>query len=112
MRMPDKSPRLHKTPGHLPKPTLQQWLATEREFNRAGTEFLKVDAATGLTLARSALSTGNAEKKRRNQKSARKAYDTILRLLKKVTPTDADARQLNEDLHELKDDLIELGENF
>ena len=116
MDMPDKIPRQQKnqpkTRGQLPELTLQQWLATTREFNRAGAEFLKVDAETGLTLARVALSTPNGEKKRRNQKSARKAYDTILRLLKRITPTDADARELNIRLHELKDDLIQLGEVF
>ncbi len=50
------------------------------------------------------------EKKRRNQRSERKAYDTIVRMLKKITPTDADALQLNASLHQLKDELIQLGD--
>jgi len=87
-------------------------LASLRQFNRTGTQFLKVDVATGLTLAKAARDTQDAEKKRRNQKSARKAYDTIVRMLKKVTPTDADARQLNASLHQLKNELIQLGEIF
>jgi hypothetical protein len=33
-------------------------------------------------------------------------------MLKKITPTDAEARQLNAGLHELKDELIQLGEIF
>ena len=112
MSMPDKVPRQQRNRGQVTRPTLHEWLASARELNRAGTDFLKVDAATGLTLAKAALSSPDAEKKQRNCKSARKAYDTIMRLLKKVSPSDADARQLNDDLHELKDDLIKLGESF
>ena len=82
------------------------------EFNRTGTEFLKVDVATGLTFAKAALDSHDPEKKRRNQRSARKAYDTIVRMLKKITPTDADARQLDASLHQLKNELIQLGEIF
>lgn len=83
-----------------------------REFNRTGTEFLKVDVATGLTLAKAALTTGSAEKRERNQKSARKAYDTIVRILNKITPTEADAKELNDSLDELKANLVKLGETF
>lgn len=112
MRMPDKIPRQPSTRLQVPKPTLEDWLVSAREFNRAGTEFLKVDVATGLMLAKAALSSRDAEKKQRNQKSARKAYDTIVRMLTKVTPTDADAQQLNDGLHQLKADLVQLGEIF
>jgi hypothetical protein len=33
-------------------------------------------------------------------------------MLNKITPTEADARQLNDGLHQLRADLIELGEIF
>jgi thymidylate kinase len=110
--MRDKSSLQPKPRLQVPKPTLEELWASAREFNRTGTDFLKVDVATGLMLAKAALSSHNAEKKQRNQKSARKAYDTIVRMVKKITPTDTDARQLNDGLHQLKADLIELGEIF
>jgi hypothetical protein len=112
MRMLDKKPPQRKPRLQVPKPTLEELRASERAFNRAGTDFLKVDVATGLTLAKAALSSHDAEKRQRNQKSARKAYDTIVRMLNKITPTEADARQLNDGLHQLRADLIELGEIF
>jgi DNA invertase Pin-like site-specific DNA recombinase len=71
-----------------------------------------VDVVTGLTFAKAALDSRDEDKKLRNQKSARKAYDTIVRMLNKITPTDADARQLHESLQQLKSHLIQLGETF
>lgn len=110
--MPDKIPHQPKLPRQLPKRTREQLLASKRQFNRTGTEFLKVDAVTGLTFAKAALDSRDEEKKLRNQKSARKAYDTIVRMLNKITPSDADAQQLHESLHQLKNQLIQLGEPF
>jgi hypothetical protein len=109
--MPDKNPRQRKS-SQAAKATREEVLANLREFNRTGTQFLKVDVATGLTFAKAALDSSDAEKKRRNQKSARKAYDTIVRMLNKITPSDADAQQLNDSLHQLKKNLIQLGETF
>ena len=110
--MPDKIPPQRKPPRQLPKRTREQLLASKRQFNRTGTEFLKVDVVTGLTFAKAALDSRDEDKKLRNQKSARKAYDTIVRMLNKITPSDADAQQLHESLHQLKNHLIQLGETF
>ena len=96
----------------MAKLTQQELLASKRQLNETGTEFLKVDVATGMTFAQTALSSHDPEKKRRNQKSARKAYDTVVRMLQKITPNDADAQQLDEGLQRLKADLVELGEVF
>ena len=110
--MPDKIPPQRKPPRQLPKRTREQLLASKRQFNRTGTEFLKVDVVTGLTFAKAALDSRDEDKKLRNQKSARKAYDTIVRMLNKITPSKADAQQLHENLQQLKNDLIQLGESF
>lgn len=71
-----------------------------------------MDVVTGLTFAKAALDSRDVDKKLRNQKSARKAYDTIVRMLNKITPSEADAQQLQESLQQLKNDLIQLGETF
>lgn len=86
--------------------------ATRQQFNRAGTDFLKVDVATALTFADAALNTDNPEKTRRNQRSARKAYDTILRMSQKVTLPSKDAEELRDSLTQLKAKLMRLGEVF
>lgn len=83
---------------------------TQQQFNRTGTEFLKVDVATALTFAATALNTDDPEKKRRNQRSARKAYDTVLRMTQKVTLTPQDAKELSKSLHLLRANLMRLGE--
>jgi hypothetical protein len=110
--MPGKTPPNRKTGMVVAKPTREELLASSQQLNRVGTEFLKADIATGRTFVEAALSSDDPEKKRRNQKSARKAYDTVVRMLKKITPNDADAQELNAGLQRLKADLVELGEVF
>ena len=105
-------PRNRKSPMVVAKPTREELLASSQQLNRVGTEFLRADIATGRTLVEAALSSDDPEKKRRNQKSARKAYDTVVRMLKKITPNDADVQELNAGLQRLKADLVELGEVF
>ena len=107
-----KTPPNPKTGIPVAKPTREELLSSKRQLNEVGTEFLKVDVATGRTFVEAALSSDDPEKKRRNQKSARKAYDTVVRMLKKITPNDADAQELNAGLQRLKADLVELGEVF
>lgn len=85
---------------------------TGKEFNRAGTDFLKVDVATALTFAHNALTADDPFKKARNQKSARKAYDTVLRMSQKISLTDEDANELKAGLQQLKANLAKLGEVF
>jgi hypothetical protein len=112
MRVPEKS-RSPRTPRlTVPKPTVADLEKTERQLNRAGTDFLKVDAATALTFSQNALTADDPSKKARNQKSARKAYDTILRMSNKVALTDRDAEELRAALQQLKANLVKLGEVF
>lgn len=110
MRVPGKRRQSAKAPLTVPKPTVAELRMAEAQFNRAGTEFLKVDVATALTFADTALTADDPEKKRRNQKSARKAYDTVLRMAKKVSLRDRDVQELKDGLQKLNAKLKQLGE--
>lgn len=57
-----------------------------------------------------ALSAENVVKRERNRKAARQAYDTVVRLAKKIELTDAEASELNRGLKRLRAELAELGE--
>jgi hypothetical protein len=95
------------------RPTIDQFLAVNIELNRTRAEFLKVDVQTALTFAAIALQSENdLGKRRRNQRNARRGYDTILRLVQKVSLNEADAEMLTRNLGRLKSELQELGESF
>ena len=110
MRVPDKRRQSAKGPLTVPKPTVEDLRRVETQFNHAGTEFLKVDVATALTFAETALTADDPEKKQRNQKSARKAYDTVLRMANKVALPDQAAQELKDGLQKLNAKLKQLGE--
>ena len=110
--VPEKSRSTRKPRLTVPKPTVADLVDTAQQFNRAGTDFLKVDVATALTFSETALATDDPDKRQRNQKSARKAYDTIVRMAQKITLQKEDARQLKEALHQLQANLVRLGESF
>jgi hypothetical protein len=85
---------------------------SEKRFNQVSTDFLKVDLETALTFTGIALQTDSDAKKKRNQQSARKAYDTVIRLMHNVNPDEGDARVLRTNLKRLKSELKMLGEVF
>jgi len=91
-------------------------LAKSFEFgerlNRAQGNFLNLDAEVGLTFAGIALQTRDSEKRERTRRVARKAYDTVLRLMNRVTFTKDDAQSLARNLLRLKYDLTMLEETF
>lgn len=103
-------PQKHGYPA--PKPTVDQLLASQSRFNKASTDFLKLDLETALTFTGLALQTDERTKRERNQRAARRAYDTILRLLDRVTLSDADAEFFEHNLKRLKSELIALGESL
>ena len=91
---------------------MDELLATRKRLNQANTDFLKVDVQTALTFTGIALQTTDPVKRQRNQRSARNAYDTVLRLLSKVEISESDARILGSNLERLKSELRELGETL
>jgi hypothetical protein len=109
--VPRKNPSSEPTYAAA-KPTVDQLLTNSRNLNRASTDFLKVDVETALTFASFALHTDDSVKKGRNKRAARRAYDSVLRLSKKVELTEVDARELSVKLKQLKSELEALGEVF
>jgi hypothetical protein len=90
----------------------EQLTDTGRQLNATHADFLRVDVETALTFSGLALETDNNEKRQRNRKNARKAYDTILRLGKNVTLTPAQAKHMQEKISRLKRELELLGDKF
>lgn len=94
------------------RPTVDELLATAGQFKKASSDFLKLDVATGLTFSKLALETDNPEKKQRNLRSARRAYDMVIRLLDRIPLSEEDAECLSQELAYLKANLERLGEVF
>lgn len=102
-----------RTAGHAaPKPTIDELLASRERMNRASAEFLKIDLETALTFVDSSRQTRDAFRKKRNCQAARKAYDTVVRLISRVNLTANDTLVVNRRLELLKAELEDLGETF
>jgi len=95
-----------------PKSTLDQFLAFGTRLNRTKVDFLKIDVETALTFAGIAMQAEDRVKKARNRQSARKAYDTVVRLMDRVDLSDEDAQLLARKLKRLRSELATLGEVF
>ena len=112
MRVPEKSPRRESSRYIAPKRLAEDLIATRHQFNRAGVDFLKVDLAAALTFSNAALTTDDPAKKQRNRRSARRAYDTIAKMAKKITLSDRDKEEITDSMRHLKSELLQLGEVF
>jgi hypothetical protein len=86
--------------------------ASGRQLNAANADFLRIDVETALTFTGLALNTDDREKKKRNRKNARKAYDTVLHFLPRVTFAPGEEALIQEMLGRLKNDLVQLGETL
>jgi hypothetical protein len=94
------------------RPTVDELLRTRAQANRANANFLKAELNTAMTFSAAALHSEEPVRKRRNLRAARKAYDTILRLIDKVTLSKADAQLFERNLVRLRSELQRLGEIF
>ena len=75
-------------------------------------DFLQVDCEIALTFSSIALETNDQGKKIRTTRTARKAYDSIMRLRKNIEFTEAERQKLDANLQRLKDELQRLGERL
>jgi len=91
---------------------MDELLNSAARLNRASADFLKADVATALTFSGIALESEDPLKRDRNRRAARKAYDTVVRLMERVTLTDGDVKILARNLQRLKSELDRLGEAF
>ena len=77
----------------------------------AGTEFLRAELLVGITRAKIAQNTPDQDKKDRNRREARKAYDAILRFLPQTFLSQEEKEEIDFKLMELKVALRSLGED-
>ena len=109
--MPREKNQSSKLPQTVPKPTIDELLASRDRADRVSADFLKVDVATALTFTGIALTANNPERKTRNRRAARRAYETVLHLMPRIQLSEGDAEDLNRNLKRLKSELRSLGEN-
>ena len=88
---------------------------TERfrsSLSRNAFEFLLTDIDTALTFMDVAESTDKADIRKRNYANARRAYDTVVRLMQNLSLDDTEEAELAEKLALLKLRLQSVGQQF
>ena|SRR5215469_5538207 len=86
------------------------WL-TERT-NQMGAQFLQIDSDVALTFSGIALRANDEGTRSKTARTARNAYDTIIRLRKGIELTEAQRDKLDVNLQRLKIELQQLGQSF
>lgn len=80
-------------------------------LTQAGFDFLSTDVEAGMLFARIAeAAPTNSEKRRRNQRRARRAFDTVKRFSARWKLTSSERSELNASLKQLRKRLEGLGE--
>lgn len=82
------------------------------QAHRIGVQFLLSDLAIGLTFLDVADVTLSEEIRTRNRQHARAAYETVLRLRPRVSPSEEERLALEDKLGQLKGRLVALGYVF
>jgi hypothetical protein len=82
------------------------------QSHRIGVQFLLTDLAAAATFLDVADVTGQEDTRTRNREKARYVYETVLRLMPKVVPSDEERTALEQGLAELKLRLIATGHWF
>ena len=91
---------------------MNHWADDYSNLNQSGVAFVLTDLDLALTFMDVADASQIEETIRRNHRNARTAYDTVLRLLEKLTPN-ADQRQaIDEKIASLKTRLQAVGQQF
>ena len=78
--------------------------------NRIGADFLRIDSEIALTFSDIALHASDPQRRSRTTASARRAYETILRLRKDIELSHAEGDKLDANLKRLKTELEDLGQ--
>jgi hypothetical protein len=78
--------------------------------NKLGAEFLLIDSEIALTFAGLALDAKDEAKRRRTIRTARKAYDTIMRLRKSIDFSETEKDKLDTNLQRLRTELQNLDQ--
>jgi signal transduction histidine kinase len=92
--------------------TIAENLKLRQKFKSLGVSFLDTEVDIGLACARAALHPGNSpEWKLKNQTNAQKAYDTFVRLRKKLALTEADLQKIQDKVLQLESSLGQLRQS-
>ena len=79
-------------------------------LNNSKLDFLHTDLDTGLTMAQMAADANRGSEKRlRNARNARTAYNAVLRFRHNVVMTEDESRALDEKMRQLRVLLVQLG---
>jgi hypothetical protein len=85
----------------------------EQDLERNSLVLLRSDIAVALTLTKIASNaTKDSDRRIRNQASARRAYDDIRRLMRRLRLGEEQKNEMNDKLEVLKSALRKLGEQF
>lgn len=87
-------------------------MANPGDGNRIGLEFLFTELDLAMTFLDVAQTTGIQETVARNHRNARTAYDTVLSLLKTLTPTATQQIAIDDRLTVLKTRLLAVGQQL
>ena len=88
-------------------------LDLRENLNRNSYELLRIDIEAALTFSRIASGADpQSDKRSRNQKNGRAAYDSVQHLRKNVSMSTEQEQELDSGLVELRTALEELGEKF
>jgi hypothetical protein len=80
--------------------------------NQNGIDFVFIDLDLANIFIDVAAASQSEEMARRNQSNARKAYDTVIRLLPRLRPGEQERHDLNRKLSLLKGRLQAIGQQF
>ena len=80
--------------------------------NQNGIDFLLIDLDLANTFLDVAERSESEDTARRNHSNARKAYDTVIRLLPKLRPDERERRDINRKLSFLRRRLQAIGQQF
>ena len=89
----------------MPRPTAQLL----EESHRIGVQFLLADLTTAFTFLDVSEVTEIEESRKRNLEKARYVYDTVMRLMPKVEPSNEERAELEDNLAELRRRLVATG---
>jgi hypothetical protein len=92
--------------------TAEPFAKEAAEFHVAIIRFLNTEADVGLNFAHLAAESLDAKKRVRNRRNAREAYDSVLKRLDRVAPTDEELKAVQQKMATLRELLKSLGEQL
>jgi len=92
--------------------SVPEFAPVAQRANKLKADFLQIDSQVALTFSGIALTASDPEKRKRTILTARKAYNTIMRLRQDVDLTKGERNKLDVNVARLRSELQRLGQNF